>query len=110
MNPLDWAGYVTYQTTTGAYVAGSPDSSAITTMWGMPIVPTNRMPAGTALLGDFRTFAEILRREDLTIRVGYINSDFVNNIQRILAEERMVLNIYRASAFAKVTGISFPTT
>ncbi|BCM89052.1 hypothetical protein IAD21_00895 [Abditibacteriota bacterium] len=107
MNPLDWLGYVTYQTTTGAYVVGSPSDSAIMTMWGRPIVPTNRMPQGTALIGDFQTYSEIYDREELNIRVGYIGNDFINNILRILAETRFTLNIYRGSAFAKITGINF---
>ena len=107
MNPKDWQGYVTYQISTGAYLVGSPSDAAITTMWGMPIVRTNRMPQGKVLLGDFRSYAEILRREELNIRVGYINTDFVDNIQRILAEERVSLEIFRSSAFGIVTGISF---
>lgn len=107
MNPKDWQSYVAYQISTGAYLVGSPADAAITTMWGMPIIRTNRMPQGTALLGDFRSFAEILRREEINIRVGYINTDFIDNIQRVLAEERMVLEIFRASAFCKVTGIAF---
>lgn len=108
MNPLDWLGYVTYQTTTGAYVIGSPSDAAITTMWGRPIIATNRMPQGTGLIGDFQTYSEILDREELNFRVGYIGNDFINNIQRILAEIRFTLNIYRGSAFAKITGINFP--
>lgn len=107
MNPLDWQNYATYQITTGAYLVGSPDTSAITSMWGMPIIRTNRMPQGKALLGDFRTYAEILDREDLTIRLGWANDDFLKNLQRVLAEARNTLNIYRASAFAVVTGINF---
>ncbi|RYX80481.1 phage major capsid protein [bacterium] len=107
MNPKDWQGYVSYQLSTGAYLVGSPSDAAITTMWGMPIIRTNRMPQGKALLGDFRSYSEILRREELSIRVGYINTDFVDNIQRILAEERVSLEIFRASAFGIVTGISF---
>ncbi len=106
MNPKDWQGYVSYQISTGAYLVGSPSDAAITTMWGMPIVRTNRMPQGKALLGDFRSYSEILRREELSIRVGYINTDFVDNIQRILAEERVSLEIFRASAFGIVTGIT----
>lgn len=106
MNPQDWFKYVTYQTTTGAYVAGNPATeSAITSMWGMPIIRTNRMPMGTALMGDFATYAAIFRRMELAITVGWINDDFIRNIQRIIAEERATLQILRASAFGKLTGI-----
>lgn len=108
MNPLDWQTYVTYQVSTGAYLLGSPMDSPINTMWGMPIVRTNRMPQGTILLGDFRTYSEILRRQELQIDVGWINDDFSRNIQRIRAEERMVLQIFRAAAFAKITGVPAP--
>lgn len=105
MNPLDWLIYVQYQTTIGSYVIGSPTDTAITTMWGMPIVRTNRLAQGTILLGDFQMFSHILRREELRIDIGWINDDFTKNLQRLRAEERMVLEIYRAAAFGTVTSV-----
>ncbi len=108
MNPLDWQSYVTYQIATGAYLVGSPTDDPITRIWGMPIVRTNRIPQGTMLLGDFRTYSEILRRQQLQIDVGWANDDFLKNLQRIRAEERMVLEIFRGTAFAKIVNIPAP--
>ena len=110
MNPLDWFSYVTYQTTIGSYVAGNPATDgAIKTMWGKTIIVTNQINQGTLLLGDFATYAQIFRRLELLIRVGWANDDFLKNMQRILAEERMVLQILRGSAFGQLTGIPAPT-
>lgn len=105
MNPTDWQTYVEYQISTGAYLVGAPTDSPIKTMWGMPIIRTNIMPQGTILMGDFMRYSQILRRMALNIQVGWINDDFTKNIQRIQAEERMVLMILRASAFGTITSV-----
>lgn len=108
MHPNDWQDVITLQETTGGYLfppGGAPIDMVSQRIWGLPVVVTTAMTENTALLGDFRMFSQILRREGIRIDVGYSADDFVRNLQRIRAEERLTLLVYRAAAFAKVTGI-----
>lgn len=99
---------------TGQYLFGGPAFgpygngaySNVARMWGLPVVATASMPAGTALAGDFRTAAQIFRRMGLTIESTNSNEDdFKNNLIMIRAEERLALAVYRPSAFCTITGL-----
>lgn len=105
MHPTDFQTYVTYQISTGAYMAGTPMDSPNQRLWGLPVVVTNAMTQGTALLGDFAMFSQIWRRMALRIDVGWSGTDFLLNLQRIRAEERATLSIYRPAAFSTVSGL-----
>ena len=78
---------------------------AATTLWGLPVVVSNRITSGTALVGNFAVGAKLHLREDATVKVGMANDDFTRNIVRVLAEMRAALTIRRPSAFAKVTSL-----
>lgn len=108
MHPNDWQDVITLQETTGGYIfppGGAPIDMVAQRIWGLPVVVTTAMTENTALVGDFRMFSQILRREGIRIDIGYSNDDWVKNLQRIRAEERLTLMIFRAAAFAKVTSI-----
>lgn len=68
------------------------------TVWGIPLVVTDAVPAGTALIGDFSK-AIVFDREELNILVGTAGDDFLRNIVRVLAEARATLAVIRPSAF-----------
>jgi HK97 family phage major capsid protein len=72
----------------------------------MTVRQTTGITEGTGLVGAFRPYAEVLRREGITITLSTEHSTyFVENKVAILAEERLALAVYRPSAFATVTGI-----
>lgn len=104
MHPMDWFAMRTIQDSTGRYVMGNPDQVGPAVLWGKPVIPTIAMPQGTILMGDFAGYSQILRREGITFRVGYVNAQFLTNTMTILCEERLVLIIYRPVAFGTVTG------
>lgn len=84
------------------YGAG-PFSMGPRTLWGLPIVETESMTAGTALVGDFSK-AVLWDREQTTVTVTDSHADFfVRNLVAILAEERVAFAVTRPKAFVETT-------
>jgi len=63
------------------------------TLWALPRVWSNEMPAGKALIGDFRT-AVVYDREAATITTGTIDDQFIRNMLTILAEMRAAFAVH----------------
>jgi HK97 family phage major capsid protein len=110
LSPQDWedvrlARENVASATMGGYLMGPPSLSGATTMWGLPVVESEAMPAGTGLVGDFVQGSTLFDREQAAIRVGLINDQFIRNMQTILAELRAAFVVWRPTAFTKVTGI-----
>ena len=63
------------------------------------------MAGGTVVVGDWSAMAATLfDREDAVVRMGYINDQFVRNMQTLLAELRAAFVVWRPTAFCKITG------
>lgn len=110
MNPLQWLAIRLLRTKTGDYIWGHPALVGPATLWGLPVISTNAEAAGRALVGDFVGYSHISRRLGIRIDVGYIDKDFINDIQRIRLEERLSLEVYRAKAFEEVLGLNAAPT
>ena len=105
INPSDWEDIRLLQDATGNYVWGAPSVAGTMSIFGLPIVVTNLIAAGTALVGDFRMYSELFNRWGVRVEVGYVNDDFAKNRRTLRVESRDCLAIYRAAAFCTVTGI-----
>lgn len=88
----------------GNYVIGNPRTGVeMTTLWGKPVVESDSITAGQALVGAFRTGAELFDRMQAMIDISFEHSsNFTENKATILAEERLALGVKRATSF--VTG------
>lgn len=105
-HPNDWQDIRLLRTADGIYIFGNPTEASPERIWGLEVRITTAQTENTGLVGAFRPFTQIFRREGITISVSTEHSTyFVENKVAILAEERLALAIYRGAAFAKVTGI-----
>lgn len=89
--------------TTGNYLIGNPRATLVPTLWGLPIVATQAITAGTYLVGAFKLGAQIFDRMAIEVLISTENEDdFIKNMLTIRGEERLALAVYRPAAF--VTG------
>lgn len=108
LNPLDWASMQIAKTAQGVYILGGPPAAnAPATLWGLPVVTTGEMTAGTFLVGAFPPNATLYDREAATVEIAYENEDdFIRNMVTMRCEERIALAVFRPQAF--VTGSVTP--
>lgn len=104
MNPVDWQTLETAKATDGHYllVAFAATAGEAQTVWRVPVIVTNAMPADNFLLGDWTLGAQRYVREGVSIRTSeHHDVNFTQNAITILAEERYALGISRPKAFTK---------
>jgi HK97 family phage major capsid protein len=87
---------------TGSFMFGSPAGMQVQTLWGLPRVESEAIPAGTGLVGDFRR-AVLWDREQASVQVSDSHADFfVRNLVAILAEMRAGFGVIQPSAFVEI--------
>lgn len=102
LNPADAQGIELLKDDELRYLAGAPfETAGNRVLWGLPVVESDVMPAGTGLVGDFSK-AILFDREQTTLAIGTANDDFVRNIVRIRGEARAAFGVIRPSAFVAV--------
>lgn len=105
-HPNDWQAVRLLTTTDGIYLWGSPADAGPERIWGLNVRVTPLIAENTGLVGAFRPFAQVFRRGPITVKVSTEHDTyFTENKVAILAEERLGLAVYRATAFCSVTGI-----
>jgi HK97 family phage major capsid protein len=84
---------------TGQFLGGGPFAMGPRTLWGKPILETEGVTAGTALVGDFSK-AVLWDREQTSISITDSHADFfIRNLVAVLAEERVAFAVTRPTAF-----------
>ncbi|QCX81055.1 Phage capsid family protein [Streptomyces sp. YIM 121038] len=102
-NPADLETLDLLQDNEGRYYFGGPTASgSANPLWGVGVVETEAVPAGTGYVGDFRK-AVLWDREQATVQVTDSHLDFfVRNLVAILAEMRAAFGIMQPSAFVEI--------
>jgi len=108
MNPANWKTIQLTKDSNGQYYGAGPFATPQRpTLWGVRVALTSAITANTALVGCFRTAAQIFRKGGLRVEASNSHANFfVENKMAIRAEERLTLAVYRASAFGTVTNLS----
>jgi len=110
VNPADWG---TMERTReynaggiqGSYLYGMPGVAAGVNPFGVRIVLSNNMTAGKFAIGAFDMACALYNRQGATVEMGFVGSDFTNNLVTIRAEERLGLGVDKPSAiyFGNIT-------
>lgn len=95
VNPADWGAMERTRegANTGAYLYGLPGMSAGVNPFGVRVVLSNNMASGYFWIGNIGRVASLYVRQGSTIEMGYVNTDFTQNLVTIRAEERLGLGI-----------------
>jgi HK97 family phage major capsid protein len=72
-------------------------------LWGLPVIASTIMPAGSALVGAFAESSFIKDRQQATIDWSEnVNDDFTKNLRRYRSEERLGFAVMRPLGFCSV--------
>jgi HK97 family phage major capsid protein len=112
MNPADWTTVRTSKAeTAGVYLAAGITESDPMRLWGVPVVASSAVPAGTAIVGAFGVGGVLYRRTDA--RLSWAEAGpatelaagadlFSRDAIRARVELRATLAVVEPGAFAKV--------
>lgn len=110
-SPADWERV---EMAAGAAFPGASNQTAPVDamsrrLWGVPVVVSTAMPAGTALLGDFAGSAALHLTEQARLDWSEnVTDDFARNLIRFRCEGRFGLQVSRPSAFVQVALTATP--
>jgi HK97 family phage major capsid protein len=90
----------------GNYIYGPPSQNQPLSIWGLRVVTSTLISAGTGLVGAWRQGATLWLREGVAISATDSHSDwFLRNIIAIKADMRCAFGVRRPAAFVQVTGL-----
>jgi hypothetical protein len=102
----DWQDVRLLRTIDGVYIWGNPSDAGPERIWGNTVRVSNSITQNTALVGGFRPYAQIFRRDGASIEVSTEHSTFFTERKAaVLIYERLALVVYRPAAFVSVTGV-----
>jgi HK97 family phage major capsid protein len=111
LNTTDWWKLRLTKDSQGRYILGDPQGGATNPqIWGLNLVPSNSIAAGTFLVGSGSpAAAEIRDRMDTVVEVSTEHSDyFVRNMVAIRCEKRVALIVKRPASFITGTFTTSP--
>lgn len=111
LHPTTWSSMRRSKDTQGRYLLNAdPSASEANSLWGIPVVVTTQIAAGTALVANLEQGAQAFQRQGFTIEttnsatIGGADA-FTSNLTVFRAEQRLALGSQRPAALCKVTGL-----
>jgi HK97 family phage major capsid protein len=102
LNPADWETIDLLQDNENRYYFGGPTRLGQPTLWGLPVVESEAVPAGTGYVGDWRK-AVLWDRQQASITVSNSHANFfIRNMVAILAEMRAAFGVLQPNAFVEM--------
>lgn len=103
LNPADLETIDLLQDSEARYYFGGPSGlGSAGTLWGLPVIETEAVPAGTGYVGDFRK-AVLWDREQASITISDSHANFfIRNMVAILAEMRAAFGVIQPNAFVEI--------
>lgn len=94
VHPNDWTTIELLKDADGNYLRAFPTDAGARRLWGVPVVVTSAMTAGSFLAGDFAQAAVLIDREAPRLDIAYEDQDdFVKNLCKLRVEERVGLAV-----------------
>lgn len=107
VSPQDWGSQEIEKGSDGHYLYGMPGMVSGLNPFGIRVVISSSMPAGTFLIGSFRQSTGVWNRDTTVVEMGYENDDFTKNLITLRAERRLGLE---CSVPAALLGGEFTAT
>lgn len=102
LNPIDWENIELMRDTNKQFYGAGPFALTPSTLWGLPVIESEAVAAGTAWCADWR-MGMIWDREQATIQATDSHSDFfIRNLVAVLAEMRAAFGVLKPPAFVKI--------
>ncbi len=99
VNSADWLRLQGVKDSQGRYIGSGPMGDAMPRVWGLDVAPSNSMPAGKFLVGNFANAATLYDRMTPVVLISTEDRDnFIRNAVTILAEERIALAVRQPAA------------
>jgi len=99
LHPSDWQIMRMLKDADGRYILGAPGGDVDPVLFGLPVVATKAMAAGSFLVGNFTEAATLYDRWSPRVEISTEHADFfVRNLVAILAEQRIALAVRKPAA------------
>ena len=103
LNPADWESILQMKDLQQRPIyGGSPFSGPQRTLWNAPVVLSNAIPVGGAIVGDIGGAVRLVEREPVQVIVGTIDQELTHNQRTHVGESRCAFATVRPQALAKV--------
>ncbi|WP_427018589.1 phage major capsid protein [Pseudarthrobacter sp. P1] len=107
VSPQTWSIIRRAKNTQGNYILGDPGQSTVNDVWGIPVVQTTQIAAGTAVLANLHIAATAFIRQGVTLEMTNSGgTDFESGKVKVRATERLTLGVQRPSAVNILTALA----